>query len=345
MSAQRYRALALQTRCDAVNRLGVDEARAQIRAAIDRIGAQIGAGKAFIGPDLHLVVLPEYVLTGFPQGDAVVAWAAKAAIAPDGAEYEALGDVAQRHGIHLAGNAYELDAHFPGLYFQCSFLVTPSGDIALRYRRLISMYSPTPHDVWDRYLDLYGLDGVFPVADTALGRIGAVASEEILFPELARALALRGAEVLVHATSEAGSPRLTPKDVARRARAHENAVYVVSANSAGIFGTAMPAQSTDGMSKVVDYHGEVLCEAGYGESMVAHAELDIEALRQWRRRPGMGNLLGRQRTELFRDQYAHTVHPPNSMLSGDGAVQVPERSEFQKQHRRVIADLVRRGVL
>jgi hypothetical protein len=64
--------------------------------------------------------------------------------------------------LFLAGNAYELDRHFPGLYFQTSFVIAPSGDVVLRYRRLNSMFAPTPHDVWSKYLDIYGLDGVFP---------------------------------------------------------------------------------------------------------------------------------------------------------------------------------------
>ena len=103
----------------------------------------------------------------------------------------------------------------------------------LRYRRLLSMFAPSPHDVWDRYLDHYGLEGVFPVADTEIGRLAAIASEEILYPEIARALAFRGAEVFVHSSSEIGSPLGTAKDVAKRARAWENMAYVVSANTAG----------------------------------------------------------------------------------------------------------------
>ena len=114
----------------------------------------------------------------------------------------------------------------------------------MRCRRLISLFAPTPHDVWDRYLDLYGM----PVTDTELGRLATVASEEILYPEITRAMALRGAEVILHSTSEAGSPELTPKDIAKQARAIENQVCLISANSGGIAGTGIPEASTDGMS-------------------------------------------------------------------------------------------------
>lgn len=346
-AAVHYQALALQVDCHAVNGLEADAARVRIMDNIAIIARQVHASRLFIGTDTRLVVLPEYFLTGYPMGDPVPAWAAKAAIAPDGPEYEALGRIAADNDIFLAGNVYETDPHFPDLYFQACFLLAPSGDCVLRYRRLISMFAPTPHDVWDRYVDLYGLDAVFPVADTALGRVAAIASEEILYPEIARAMALRGAEVFVHCTSEVGSPGLTPKAIARRARAVENMAYVVSANSAAIHGTPIPAASTSGMSTIIDFRGNVLVEAGYGESMVANAELDIDALRRWRRRPGMGNLLSRQRLELFAATYTGaSIHPPNTMLDADsGAVLVPERSQFLGTQKNAIEQLIKRGVL
>lgn len=340
-----YRALALQTRTIAVNQLTVEAARTQMLATAVRIGRQIRAAKGFVGQDLKLVVLPEYCLTGFPMGESLPEWIAKACLAPEGAEYTALATVAQQNAVWLAANNYETDAHFPGLYFQASTLFSPEGHCVLRYRRLVSLYAPTPHDVWPAYLDRYGLEGVFPVANTPLGRMAAIASEEILYPEIARALALRGAEVFLHSTSEVGSPQLTPKDVAKRARAFESMAYVVSANSGGLEGCDIPPESTDGMSKVVDWEGRVLAEAGFGESMVAHAEIDIEALRRWRLRPGMSNILSRQRTELFAPVYAgRTVHAPGSLLDAGGELRIPTRAEFAQRQREAIASLVAAGI-
>jgi predicted amidohydrolase len=342
-----YRALALQIACHAVNRCpDPAAARARIAEAIGRVARHVQAAKGFHGPDLQLVVLPEYFLTGYPLGESIPVWAAKAALAPDGAEYEALARIAQDNGLFLAGNGYETDPAFPGIYFQASFVIDPSGRTVLRYRRLVSMFAPTPHDVWDRYLERYGLEGVFPVADTAIGRLGAIASEEILYPEIARALALRGAEVFLHSTSEVGSPRLTPKDVAKRARAIENLAYVISANSGGFEDADLAARSTDGMSKIVDYLGEVRVEAGFGESAVACAEIDLAALRRYRRRPGMGNLLARQRLELFAPVYAGApVYPANTLLDDSGAVVTPERSHFLATQREVIERLARLGLV
>ena len=341
-----YYALALQTRCHAVNKLEPAAARRAMRDSIVRIGEQIAASKGFIGPDLKLVVLPEYFLTGFPMGDAVDAWAAKAALAVDGAEYQALGKICRDNEVFLSGNAYELEQNFAGLYFQTSFIIGPDGAVIHRYRRLISLFAPTPHDVWDRYLEIYGLDGVFPVTATAIGKLATVASEEILYPEISRALALRGAEVLLHSTSEVGSPQLTPKEIAKRARAIENQMYVISANSAGIRGAGIPESSTDGMSKIIDHHGQVLAAAGGGESMVANHALNLDDLRRQRRRPGMGNMLSRQRLELFRAAVGEdSRYPPNNLLDKQGRHFVPERKHFLGAQRKVIAALAESGLI
>jgi len=337
-----YRAVALQLTCHAVNRFQqAAHAREAIQSAIARVAQVIPATLAWTGADTRLVVLPEYFLTGFPMAESAAEWQAKACLEMDGREYEALGAIAQDQGVFLAGNGYELDPAFPELYFQTSYVIDPTGEVVLRYRRLNSMFAPTPHDVWERYLDLYGLDGVFPVARTEIGNLGAVASEEILYPEIARCVTLRGAEVLVHSSCETSSPRVTPKGVTKIARAIENMAYVVSCNTAGMSGTPIPGGSADGGSQIIDYRGQVLAEAGPGESIVAHSELDLAALRRFRRRPGMENLLSRQRLELFAASYAEAGwYPPNTLADA-----TPQREHFLRTQRQTIERLAKLGLI
>ena len=345
MTELAYRALALQTRCHAVNGCAdAEQASAVISGNIARVGRQIRASKAFVGPDLKLVVLPEYFATSYPLGDTIPGWAAKGSFAMDGAEYAQLGRIAQDNGVYLVSNAYERDPHFPGLYFQSQVVLDDSGNQILRYRRLISLYAPSPHDVWDKYLDIYGLDGVFPVARTAIGNLACIASEEILYPEIARAHALRGAEVLLHCTSEVGSPELTPKDIAKRARAIESMAFLVSANSAGIDGVDMPLGSADGMSKIIDDQGRVLAAAGAGESMAANTELDISGLRRRRRRPGMGHFLSRLPDAAVAAGVAPQALPPNQLL-GNGQPLIPQRADFAERQRASIERLHVSGVV
>ncbi|WP_414575034.1 nitrilase-related carbon-nitrogen hydrolase [Anabaena sp. CCY 9402-a] len=337
-----FRALALQVTCHAVNQASDrQEVRLLIQKTITRLAKQIAASIAFIGSDCRLIVLPEYFLTGFPMGESVEAWANKACIEINGSEYEALGKIAQKYNIFLAGNAYELDSNFPDLYFQTCFVIDPSGAVVLRYRRLNSMFAPTPHDVWDKYLDCYGLEGVFPVAKTAIGNLAALASEEILYPEVARCLAMRGAEIFLHSTSEVYSKNFTPKDAAKITRAVENMAYVVSANTAGLANSPIPIGSVDGGSKIIDHRGIVLAETGAGESMAAFAEIDLAALRRDRHRPGLNNLLSRQRFELYAQTYSQSkFYPANTMLN-----QPVERKHFIQTQQQTIERLSELGII
>jgi len=342
----RYVALALQIDCDGVHPdRDREAAAARMRASIARIDTAIGGAKRWIGADLKLVVLPEYILSGPPWGETIPEWASKGAIAPEGPEYDALAALAQKHGVFLAGNGYETDAHFPGIYFQACWVFDPSGKRVLTYRRLISIFAPTPHDVWDKYLAVYGIEAVFPVADTAIGKLAAIASEEILYPEVARAHAIRGAEVFLHSTSEVASPNLTIKQIARRARALENLAYVVSANNAELRGIDVPVDSSNGFSDILDYHGNQMILAGVGESSVANAFLDMAGLRAYRRRPAMSNMLSRQALEMFADSFANAdLRRRNGLLQG-GTLVIPDRSYFQQRQADAIARMVERGVI
>jgi predicted amidohydrolase len=314
-------------------------------ASLRRIDLAIGGAKRWVGQDLKLVVLPEYILSGPPWGETIPQWAEKGAIAPDGPEYETLAAIAQKQGVFLAGNGYETDRHFPGLYFQACWAFSPTGERVLTYRRLISIFAPTPHDVWDKYLDIYGLDGVFPVADTEIGRLAAIASEEILYPEIARAHAIRGAEIFLHSTSEVASPNLTIKQIARRARALENLAYVVSANNAALHGIDVPVDSSNGYSDILDYHGNQMILAGAGESSVANAFLDMAGLRAYRRRPAMSNMLSRQALEMFAESFASAdLRRRNGLLQG-GTLVIPDRAYFQQRQADAIARMVDRGIL
>jgi predicted amidohydrolase len=348
--AKTYAAVALQFAARSIERTpDKAAARLQMLETISALGPKMRSANIFIqqygGAPVKLAVLPEYFLTSYPGRISIPDFADKAALEIDGPEYEALGKIAQEQKLFLAGNAYEADKNFPGLYFQASFVIAPNGNVVLRYRRLNSMFAPTPHDVWSKYLDVYGLDGVFPVAKTEIGNLAAIASEEILYPEIARAHGLRGAEIFVHSSSEIGSPMATPKMIAKRARAFENMAYVISANTAGITNTALPLASADGNSMVVDWKGNVLAESNSGETFTAFADIDLGALRAARRKPGMTNMLSRQRNALFADAYAADTHQQANSLIENGVVKTPDRDHFQRVSEATIARLAKDGLI
>ncbi len=345
-----YAAVAMQLAARSVEKTpDKAAARKQMMDMIGEVETKIRSATIFIkqyaGSPVKLAVLPEYLLTSYPGRISIPDFADKAALEVGGLEYEAMGAMAERLGMYIAGNAYELDENFPGLYFQACFIIAPSGEVVLRYRRLNSMFAPTPHDIWTKYLDIYGLNGVFPVAKTEIGNLAAIASEEILYPEIARALALRGAEVFAHSSSEIGSPLDTPKDVGKRARAQENMAYVVSANTAGIEETSLPLSSADGNSMVVDYKGRVMSESNSGETFTAFADIDLGALRAARRKPAMTNFLARQRLELFAATYSGNSPQKADGLIQNNAIQTPDRDYFLRTQEQTIERMIKDGLI
>ena len=338
-----YRAVALQTTCHAVARCqDAASARAMMAEALDRLAEQVSGTLMWDGARHAPGGLARVPADRFPHsGDGT-------RVAREGVPCRWLrrvrgprADSPARTTCFWLATRTRADSHFPDLFFQVSFVIDPSGEVILRYRRLNSMFAPTPHDVWDRYVEIYGLDGVFPVVETEIGRLAAVASEEILYPEVTRCMAMRGAEVIVHSSCEISSPRLTPMGIARRARAIENMAYVVSCNTAGMEGIAMPGASADGGSMIVDFRGAVLSEAGPGESVVACAELDVQALRRFRRRPGMENLLARQRFEAYAESYRqHSFYPANTLTDG-----TPGRQHAVETQQATIRRLAELGVI
>lgn len=337
-----YRALSLQTRVETIHNLpDVVSARELMHRTIDRIGGEVAIAASSAGGDLRLVVLPEACLTGPAIGDPVEDWTKKAAIDVDGPEYDRFGEIASNHQIFIAGTAFERDENFPGLNFHSCFVVAPDGKVILRYRRLHSLTTPTPYDVWDRYLEIYGYAGVFPVAVTEIGVLAAIAGDEILHPEVARAFAMRGAEILVHPTSEPNGSAAASHEVCALARAVENMAYVVSANAGGTLGGPGAGDSINGGSRIVDHRGLLLACSGLGATMTCSAEIDLGALRRFRTRPGADNLLAGQRFALFAEGYRTLEHyPSNTLLAAP-----PGRDHFIDTQRTVIARLIQEKVV
>jgi hypothetical protein len=98
--------------------------------------------------------------------------------------------------------------------------------------------------------------------------------------------------------------------------------------------------STDGMSKVVDYNGLVLAEAGYGETMNAHAAFDVNALRRTRNKPGLSNTLSRNKSQLWASIYSDVdIVSANALLNNE-----PQRSFFVERQTNIIKKMQELGI-
>ncbi|TSK04317.1 MAG: carbon-nitrogen family hydrolase [Geobacter sp.] len=125
----------------------------------------------------------------------------------------------------------------------------------------------------DRHLDRG--DSVC-LLDTSVGKIGAMICYDLRFPELARRLAVDGAEIIV-VPGEWPKPREEHWRTLIRARAIENQLFVVAANTCGMVGKL----DFFGSSLLVGPKGEILAEGGY-ENCEPTAILDPAEVTSWR---------------------------------------------------------------
>lgn len=253
---------------------------------------------------VDLIVTPEFFIAGgrAPGNIDVVAF--------PGPEIEQVQTLAAKRRIFIAANVYARDSRFPGRYMNTSFIVDRSGDIILKAYRLHSNHSHSPHDFLDEFLDKAGLEGLFPVAETELGGLAVVTARELNYPETTRAVVLRGAEVVLHISSDG----IVDRSI-KRARAIENEACVVSANAAGRKGIH---PSMEVGSCVIDWRGEVLAQLSQSDHGPCVGTVDVGGLRDKRRaldfeyKSRGPNYLARMRVELFRDIYGRTTNfPPN----------------------------------
>lgn len=263
----------------------------------------------------RLVVLPEFAIQGMQFGRSVDEWIDVSLTIP-GPETDRLSSVAADMNCYIAAMFYELDPEWPGRFWNTAFIVSPSREIVLKYRKIFAMTAKTrPGDVWSDYLERYGVEGLLPVVDTEIGRLAAIVCYDINFPELSRCLALRGAEVLCHVTSEPDGQHRSSWDNARRTRAYENLFYLAAANQG-----PQPDREGDyvpsGGSKLVGFRGEVLAEAQSTGEEVVVGRVDIDALRRQRANFRL-NFLAQVQPRLFLETYeaaAELVWPTDHWL-------------------------------
>jgi predicted amidohydrolase len=110
-----------------------------------------------------------------------------------------------------------------------------------------------------------------PVWDTPLGRIGVEICYDLRFPEVTRALALQGAEIVVHPTNFPMAAKIQT-ELITVARAAENRIFLLTANRVGKERWA----EFCGWSQIVDPYGVRLAEAGETEEALLVADIDVE---------------------------------------------------------------------
>ncbi len=345
---EQYMALALQPTMRGCRR------RSEVMVNIRHISELIDAAVWLSAIDLpvRLICIPEGCLQGFT--DEVFDWdhekyVEDMALDVPGEETEALARKAVQHDTYIIVQAKVKHAEFPRKFFNAAIVISPQGKVILTSYKLqvfAREHSTVPHDVWDRWVELYGdgLDAFFPVVDTDIGKIGCVICMDGSFPETARGLAMNGAEILYRPAYPEPYVANGLWEVQNRARALDNTCYVVAPNPANYFLTAESTDALDtfgGKSMIVDYQGRILSQHNYGAGpSYAGAIIDIEALRQYRTRSLWGNWLRDLRTEQFRCIYQQSLYPKNLGLE-DHPGRHADHDEIRHQ---VMEEMVAKGI-
>lgn len=209
-----------------------------------------------------------------------------------------LAALAYRHSLILhGGSLLELPDEAPddARPYNTAVLFDANGRQIATYRK-IHLFDAAPRDNAPPYQESATVAAGDAVVTAEVGglRLGLATCYDLRFPELFRALALLGAEVLLLPaafTRETGRDHWEPLV---RARAIENGCYVIAAGQVGTF---PPRRLTHGHSMIVDPWGKVLAEADGEEPGIITAEIDTARVADVRRRiPALAN----RRPEVYR---------------------------------------------
>ena len=200
------------------------------------------------------------------------------------------GKLAKDLGVVIVTSLFERRA--PGLYHNTAVVMEKDGSIAGKYRK---MHIPDDPAYYEKFYFTPGDLGFHPI-QTSVGKLGVLVCWDQWYPEAARLMALRGAELLIYPTAigwessdtdEEKSRQLGAWVISQRGHAVANGLPVISVNRVGH--EPDPSGQTRGIqfwgnSFVAGPQGEILAQASNVEPQVMVVEVDMdrsENVRRW----------------------------------------------------------------
>lgn len=180
----------------------------------------------------------------------------------------------------------------PGLYHNTAVVFDTDGSIAGKYRK---MHIPDDPAYYEKFYFTPGDLGFEPI-QTSLGKLGVLVCWDQWYPEAARLMALKGAEMLIYPTAIGWESSDTREEqerqknawiISQRGHAVANGLPVISVNRTGI--EPDPSGQTNGIhfwgnSFVCGPQGEFIACATDNEECNLIAEIDLsrsENVRRW----------------------------------------------------------------
>ncbi len=219
--------------------------------------------------EADLLILPELFMA-YREFAAPVASFVETAESLSGPFVRTMARAAKDSGIHVAFGMIESSKRL-GLVYNTVAMLGPDGSL-LGHHRKVQLFDSFGYKESSRFAPGSELEKPFR---TSIARVGMMTCYELRFPEIARLLALEGAEVLVVPTAwVSGRLKEDHLHVLARARALENTVFVAVACQTGRIFT--------GRSIIVDPFGVPLCDAGEEEGLIV-TEIDLGRIARVRR--------------------------------------------------------------
>jgi N-carbamoylputrescine amidase len=197
--------------------------------------------------------------------------------------------VAKEHGVVLVTSLFEKRA--PGLYHNSAVVFEKDGSVAGKYRK---MHIPDDPGFYEKFYFTPGDLGYEPI-QTSLGKLGVLICWDQWYPEAARLMALKGADILIYPTA-IGWFEDDPKDekarqqdawvTIQRGHAIANSLPVVAVNRVGK--EIDPTKALDGIlfwghSFAAGPQGELLHVSSDTDEEVAVVEIDLKRSEEVRR--------------------------------------------------------------
>lgn len=175
---------------------------------------------------------------------------------------EFYSEIARNNDVVLVTSAFERRA--PGLYHNTAVVFDKDGSVKGKYRK---MHIPDDPGFYEKFYFSPGDLGFSPI-ETSIGKLGVLVCWDQWYPESARIMALKGADILIYPTAIGWNPD-DPNDekkrqreawiTIQRAHAIANGLFVVSVNRCGF------EEDTSGSTSGIDFWGSSFVAGPQGE--------------------------------------------------------------------------------
>jgi len=255
------RAALIQAQANMSKPEAIDKHIKMIADAAGQGAEVVGLQEIFHGPYFCAEQDPKWYDTAEPE---------------DGPTVSRMREVAREHGVVLIVPWYE-EAQ-PGVYYNTACVIERDGTVLGKYRK-----THIPHVgpcFWEKFYFKPGNLG-YPVWETSVGRVGLIICYDRHFPEVARELGLKGAELVFNPSATVESLSRYLWELEQPAHAVANGFWIAASNRVGV---EAPLNNSKfyGSSYFCSPRGKIVAQASDSEDEVLVADLDLDEIREVR---------------------------------------------------------------